>query len=240
MEDSLLHWRRSVIVGISCLLHLGVVAGILLAAQHLPARLPVLPVQFVTLETAAPEPPVPTTLPKPISRFFPRFRRAHEPAHQAPAPASPAVREKSEPAPAASPSPSASLAASTVADGIASSQGAATTAAASPPGPVSAPSATGSRTEAPTELARPKGGYQVRPSYPSTARRLGAQGTTLLKVHVLADGRVGEVVVQESAGHSDLDRAAADAVRQWRFDPARRGSEPVAMWVLLPVEFRLR
>ena len=238
MEDSLLHWRRSVIVGISCLLHLGVVAGILLAAQHLPARLPVLPVQFVTLETAAPEPPAPTTLPKPISRFFPRFRRAHEPAQQAPA--SPAVQEKLEPAPAASPAPSASLAAPAEGDGLASPLRAPSTAAVSPLVSGSASSGTPSPAEAATELARPKGGYQVRPSYPSTARRLGAQGTTLLKVHVLADGRVGEVVVQESAGHSDLDRAAADAVRQWRFDPARRGSEPVAMWVLLPVEFRLR
>jgi protein TonB len=80
----------------------------------------------------------------------------------------------------------------------------------------------------------------VRPGYPQSARRLGIQGITLLKVHVLIDGRVGDVVVQETAGHPDLDQAAADAVRRWRFDPARRGTDPVAMWVLLPVEFRLK
>src|SRR5262245_8932606 len=91
-----------------------------------------------------------------------------------------------------------------------------------------------------TQHARPRGGYQVRPSYPASARRQGAQGTTLLRVHVLIDGRVGEVIVQESAGHPDLDQAAAGAVRLWRFEPARRGDEAVAMWVLLPVEFRLR
>jgi protein TonB len=62
----------------------------------------------------------------------------------------------------------------------------------------------------------------------------------MLRVHVLIDGRVGDVVVQETAGHPDLDQAAADAVRRWRFDPARRGNDPVAMWVLLPVEFRLK
>ena len=62
----------------------------------------------------------------------------------------------------------------------------------------------------------------------------------MLKVHVLIDGRVGDVVVQETAGHPDLDQAAAEAVRRWRFDPARRGNDPVAMWVLLPVEFRLK
>ena len=89
-------------------------------------------------------------------------------------------------------------------------------------------------------LFPPTGGYQVRPSYPSSARRLGAQGTTMLRVHVLDDGRVGDVDIEESAGHRDLDQAAADAVRRWRFEPARRGDEAVAMWVRVPVEFRLK
>jgi len=91
-----------------------------------------------------------------------------------------------------------------------------------------------------TQTAIPRGGYQVTPSYPPSARRLGIQGTTLLSVLVETDGRVADVVVKQSAGHPDLDRAAADAVRRWRFKPARRGAETVAMWVELPVEFHLR
>jgi periplasmic protein TonB len=91
-----------------------------------------------------------------------------------------------------------------------------------------------------TQSAAPRGGYQVKPSYPSSARRAGMQGTTLLGVFVGSDGRVGDVVVRESAGHPDLDAAAVDAVKRWRFEPARRGTEPVAMWVLLPVQFTLR
>lgn len=91
-----------------------------------------------------------------------------------------------------------------------------------------------------TRTAVPRGGYQVTPSYPTSARRAGIQGTTLLAVFVGADGRVGDVVVRQSAGHPDLDAAAADAVRRWRFEAARRGDEPVAIWVLLPVEFKLR
>ena len=90
-----------------------------------------------------------------------------------------------------------------------------------------------------TQTARPRGGYQVMPTYPATARRLGAQGTTLLRVLVQDDGRVGDIQIQRSAGHPDLDRAATDAVRRWRFDPARKGAEAVAIWVLLPVEFHL-
>ena len=91
-----------------------------------------------------------------------------------------------------------------------------------------------------TTIARPTGGYQVRPSYPASAKRLEVQGTTLLRVHVLENGRVGDVSVDQSAGHPDLDRAATEAVRRWRFEPARRGNEAIAMWVQIPVEFRLR
>jgi protein TonB len=101
---------------------------------------------------------------------------------------------------------------------------------------------TASLTPAPagvTQTARPKGGYQVQPSYPSLARRQGIEGTSVLRVLVLADGRVGEVIVQSSAGNGNLDQAATKAVRQWKFEPARAGTTPVAMWVVVPVEFRL-
>jgi protein TonB len=101
-------------------------------------------------------------------------------------------------------------------------------------------SSTGGAGQGITRTAIPRGGYQVQPRYPASARRLGIQGTTLLRVFVSADGSVTDVGVEQTAGHGDLDNAAADAVRRWRFEPARRGEEPVGMWVLLPVEFRLK
>jgi protein TonB len=88
-------------------------------------------------------------------------------------------------------------------------------------------------------LARPLGGYQVKPRYPESARRAGAQGVTVLKLRILENGRVGEVLVEQSAGHPDLDTEAADAVRKWLFEPARVGKQPVAVWVLLPIKFEL-
>jgi protein TonB len=88
-------------------------------------------------------------------------------------------------------------------------------------------------------LARPLGGYQVKPRYPEAARRAGAQGVTLLRVRVLENGRVGEVLIEKSAGFRELDFSAADAVKKWLFEPARRGKEPVQVWVLLPVKFEL-
>lgn len=94
--------------------------------------------------------------------------------------------------------------------------------------------------EALSGLARPLGGYQVKPRYPESARRAGAQGVTTLRVRVLENGRVGEVHVEKSAGFRDLDRAAMEAVKKWIFEPARRGRDPVAVWVKLPVKFELR
>jgi protein TonB len=88
-------------------------------------------------------------------------------------------------------------------------------------------------------LARPLGGYQVKPRYPEAARKAGAQGVTLLRVRVLENGRVGEVVIEKSAGFRELDFSAAEAVKKWLFEPARRGKEPVQVWVLLPVKFEL-
>jgi protein TonB len=91
----------------------------------------------------------------------------------------------------------------------------------------------------PSADARPLERYQIKPRYPDSAKRARAQGTTFLKFRVLATGKVGEVFIEKSAGRRDLDEAAADAVKKWLFEPARLGTEPVAVWVTLPVEFKL-
>jgi TonB family protein len=78
------------------------------------------------------------------------------------------------------------------------------------------------------------------PRYPESPRRQGITGTTLLLFEVLANGRVGEVQIERSAGHSDLDEAAAEAIKKWRFEPARRGNQPVAVWLRMPVRFVLK
>ena len=93
--------------------------------------------------------------------------------------------------------------------------------------------------EALSGMARPLGGYQVKPRYPESAKRAGAQGVTTLRVRVLENGRVGDVLVEQSAGFRDLDFAAVDAVKKWLFEPARRGKDPVSVWVMLPVKFEL-
>lgn len=77
------------------------------------------------------------------------------------------------------------------------------------------------------------------PSYPSASRRLGEQGTVILRLFVKADGSVGEVGLEKSSGFSRLDQAAMDTVKRWKLIPARRGNEPFATWYTLPLTFTL-
>lgn len=77
------------------------------------------------------------------------------------------------------------------------------------------------------------------PRYPLAARRAGEEGTVTLKVLVASDGLPQRVEVEKTSGSSRLDAAALDAVKRWRFVPARRGATPIESWVLVPVVFRL-
>ncbi|MBL8671388.1 MAG: energy transducer TonB [Alphaproteobacteria bacterium] len=78
------------------------------------------------------------------------------------------------------------------------------------------------------------------PAYPDSARRRGWEGDVVLLVRVAPDGRCAGVEIVRSSGRAILDEAAVDAVKLWRFVPARRGEEPVAAQLEVPVSFRLR
>ncbi|KRW62105.1 energy transducer TonB [Pseudomonas sp. TTU2014-080ASC] len=77
------------------------------------------------------------------------------------------------------------------------------------------------------------------PEYPGLAQRRGWEGTVLLRVHVLANGKPGEIQVQKSSGRDALDEAALRAVKRWSFVPAKRGDQAIDGWVTVPLDFRL-
>jgi periplasmic protein TonB len=79
-----------------------------------------------------------------------------------------------------------------------------------------------------------------KPAYPPLSRRLREEGVVVLKVHVRSDGSVETAVIDKRSGSMRLDEAALAAVKQWHFVPARRGTEPVDSWVLVPIEFELQ
>jgi TonB family protein len=77
------------------------------------------------------------------------------------------------------------------------------------------------------------------PEYPAIAKRRGIQGKVLVNVLVKADGTPALVEISRSSGSSNLDSAALDAVKQWKFIPARRGGLSVQANVIVPVEFKI-
>lgn len=78
------------------------------------------------------------------------------------------------------------------------------------------------------------------PAYPAAARRRGQEGRVLVRAEVLADGRCSRVELKQGSGHELLDQAALDAVRKWRFVPARQGEQAVTAWVDVPIAFKLK
>ena len=81
--------------------------------------------------------------------------------------------------------------------------------------------------------------HEVKPDYTEDARRRGLEGDVVMEIVVRRDGTVGDVTLLQRLG-SGLDQRAIDAVRQWRFSPARRFGTPVDVLVEVAVEFKLR
>lgn len=80
----------------------------------------------------------------------------------------------------------------------------------------------------------------TQPAYPPAAKRDGEQGSGIIEVYVLPNGRVGDVRMATTTGSERLDRAAIQEAKQsWRFKPATRAGEAVAQWYRVKVVFKL-
>ena len=80
---------------------------------------------------------------------------------------------------------------------------------------------------------------EIKPDYPDEARRRGLEGEVEMEIVVRQDGSVGDVKILKGLSAS-LDERAIQAVRQWRFSPARRLGTAVDVIVEVSVEFRMR
>ncbi len=77
------------------------------------------------------------------------------------------------------------------------------------------------------------------PAYPLTARRRGMEGRVMVRAEVLTDGTCSRVELKQSSGYEPLDQAALEAVKKWRFVPAKKGSQAITAWVEVPITFKL-
>jgi periplasmic protein TonB len=79
--------------------------------------------------------------------------------------------------------------------------------------------------------------YRVEPVYPGVAISANIEGTVILEAIVDEDGRVETVRVLRSV--SVLDRAAVEAVKQWRYSPVILNGKPETFILTVAVTFRL-
>lgn len=77
------------------------------------------------------------------------------------------------------------------------------------------------------------------PSYPRLSKRLGEQGTVIVRVLISVDGRAELAELRRSSGFERLDQAALETVRRWRYVPGRVNGQPAALWFQVPIHFVL-
>ena len=91
----------------------------------------------------------------------------------------------------------------------------------------------------PGRVAAPEVIEKVDPKYPEELQRRHYEGTVTLYAVIHTDGRVSDVRVVEGIG-GELDEFARAALERWRFRPALKDGEPVALEALVSIPFKAR
>jgi protein TonB len=230
------HWRKA--MTISVCLHIFLLA----AAVYLTAgwAAPV-PVEEVIMEMDLVSDPAERGgnspgLPEPATPLD-----APRPALSKPTPAEP-VQTETEVKPVVTTSNLSMTAAETPAVPASGQPSAASGTAATAPGEAATTSGGMGNSSSQSGIAAPGILSKVDPVYPSAARQAGLEGTVVLRIQILANGRPGEIAVARSTGHAVLDEAAITAVGKWRFVPAkdRTSGRTVTCTTTLPISFRLQ
>ncbi len=73
--------------------------------------------------------------------------------------------------------------------------------------------------------------------YPEELWDAQVEGETMLRLFITAQGSVDSARVERTSGYEAFDSVALAGSRALRFEPARRGTEPVGAWFILPVKF---
>lgn len=87
-------------------------------------------------------------------------------------------------------------------------------------------------------IKEPNKVHHVNPIYPEAAREAGVSGVVILEAMIEADGSVSNLKVLRSI--PELDQAAINAVRQWRYTPTLLNGQPVRVVMTVTVNFTLR
>jgi TonB family protein len=86
----------------------------------------------------------------------------------------------------------------------------------------------------------PKKIHHQQAVYPQSMIAAGVEGKVQLEATITGEGAVRSVRVLTAQVHPDLALAAADAVRQWKFEPTLLNGKPVEVVIKVTVDFRLK
>lgn len=84
-------------------------------------------------------------------------------------------------------------------------------------------------------ITPPRVVHKVSPHY-SGSGGVRVAGTVTIALVVTSQGLPKDPQVVKSLD-KDVDQSALDAIRQWRFDPAKKDGKPVAVRIALELEF---
>lgn len=76
----------------------------------------------------------------------------------------------------------------------------------------------------------------VAPDYPREMKANGISGLVMVKCTIDEQGNVADTNIVKSS-NAEFDRFATDALKKWKFKPARQDGTPVAMQVTIPIKF---
>lgn len=81
--------------------------------------------------------------------------------------------------------------------------------------------------------------HNPKPPYPPLSKRLGEQGTVVIRAFIGIDGTATQASIHRSSGFDRLDQVALATARQWRYVPGARAGRPEPMWFNVPFHFVL-
>lgn len=81
--------------------------------------------------------------------------------------------------------------------------------------------------------------YSLKPIYPNTALKNGIEGVVVVSTVIGFLGEIQNLYVKSSSGNIDLDNAALDAVKNFRFYPAIQGKNAIISMIEIPIRFTM-
>lgn len=81
--------------------------------------------------------------------------------------------------------------------------------------------------------------HKIDPEYTEEARAARLEGAVILYAEIAPDGTVNNLKILRSLGMG-LDEKAIECVKQWKYKPAEKYGEPIAVAATIEVNFRLK